>query len=97
MRVTKAFVDIRAAHHKVLRLNKSAQTWTQTSTFLTKHIPLSQTFSAFVKLRVFSCLVYFQFQNNNLTLAALQKEDDRAKAGSESQLYYLDGCPGRFP
>ena len=35
--------------------------------------------------------------NKGLTLAALQKGDDRAKADSGSQLCCLCGCPGRFP
>lgn len=35
--------------------------------------------------------------NKGLTLVALQKGDDRAKADSESQLCYLCGCPVRFP
>lgn len=45
-----------------------------------------------------SCLTYPHCWNSKgLTLAALRKGDDTAKADSESQLCYLCGCPERFP
>lgn len=45
-----------------------------------------------------SCLIYpHRWNNTGLTLVASRKGDDRAKADSESQPYYLCGCPERFP
>lgn len=95
-----------AACHKVLVFTTAAR-----STSVWFHI-LSQSCSTPINLqcihskhslspregRAISCLINSHCWNNKgLTLVALQKGDDRAKADSESQPCYLCGCPVRFP